>query len=309
MVNSPLISFCILSYKQEAFISEAILSAINQDYSNLEIIVSDDNSPDNTYSVIEQTIKQNPTSHKVVLNRNKTNLGLVEHLNYVLNNLVHGEYIMLMGGDDISTYDRASHTINYFSQYPNVGGLVFSYDIINSSGLFLRKCQLEKDTIYNMSSYKWLSSSSFVIGGLALAFRKSKYDLFGPLGDCHTEDSTIRFRVLLCSDFLYSSKICLQYRRHESNITSSENLYSLKTSNISNQYYRDLKIAYERNFITRRLYKLADNKIKWYIKERNLLEKSHFSKSILLKVWYHLFNKIFNCVFFLRSVFLQLGKE
>lgn len=306
MINSPLVSFCILSYNQENFVAEAILSAIRQDYPNLEIIISDDNSPDNTYDVIEQTIAQNPTKHKVILNRNKNNLGLINHLNYVIYNLVHGEYIMLMGGDDISTYDRASHTINYFSKYPNIGGLVFSYNIINSSGTFLRKCQADKDSIYKMNSYKWLSSSSFVIGGLALAFRKSKYDLFGPLGDCHTEDSTIRFRMLLCSDFLYSKRICLQYRRHDSNLTSRDNLYSLKTSNISNQYYIDLQIAYELNLVTERLYKIVANKIKWYKKERDLLEKAHFSETLLTKSWYHLIRIISNSIFYLRSIYLQI---
>lgn len=307
MKNNPLVSFCILSYNQKDYISEAVLSALKQDYTNLEIIISDDNSSDGTFSIIERTIENYSTNHTIILNRNITNLGLIDHLNYVLDNYVHGEYVLLMGGDDISTVDRTSVTMDYFNKYPKIGGAVFSYNIINSSGEFLKTRQSDKDRIYSMSSFIWRSSSSFVIGGLALAFKKTIYDYFGPLENCHTEDSTIRFRIFLSSEFLYSKRICLQYRRHDSNLTSSDNLYSLKTINISNQYYKDLTIAYQQGCISEKQYDLNVNKIEWYKAIRDLLEKSHFSKFLLQKMLYHLNIKLIDCVYFLRSIFIQIG--
>ena len=53
MHNSPLVSICIPTYNGQQFIAEAISSALAQTYKNLEIIVSDDASKDDTLSIIK----------------------------------------------------------------------------------------------------------------------------------------------------------------------------------------------------------------------------------------------------------------
>ena len=50
---NPLVSICIPTYNGEKYIAEALTSAINQTYKNIEIIVSDDASKDNTLEIIE----------------------------------------------------------------------------------------------------------------------------------------------------------------------------------------------------------------------------------------------------------------
>ncbi len=52
-IINPLVSICIPTYNGTAFIAQAMESIITQSYSNLEVIVSDDNSKDNTLSIIE----------------------------------------------------------------------------------------------------------------------------------------------------------------------------------------------------------------------------------------------------------------
>ena len=54
----PLVTFGLISYKQEKFIEEAIKSALSQDYSPLEIVISDDCSLDNTFSIIEKVVSE-----------------------------------------------------------------------------------------------------------------------------------------------------------------------------------------------------------------------------------------------------------
>ena len=48
----PLVSVCIPAYNNAAYIKETIDSILNQTYSNLELIICDDNSKDDTVSVI-----------------------------------------------------------------------------------------------------------------------------------------------------------------------------------------------------------------------------------------------------------------
>ncbi|KJF78562.1 hypothetical protein UA45_05225 [Morganella morganii] len=54
--NDKLVSFVLISYNQEKYIEDALLSVLEQDYSNLEIIVSDDGSTDNTKNIINVII-------------------------------------------------------------------------------------------------------------------------------------------------------------------------------------------------------------------------------------------------------------
>ena len=50
----PLVSICIPTYNGEAYLQEALDSIQNQDYQNLEVVISDDNSSDNTVSIIQK---------------------------------------------------------------------------------------------------------------------------------------------------------------------------------------------------------------------------------------------------------------
>lgn len=300
-MNNPLVSFCILSYNQEKYIAEALESVIHQKYDNLEIIISDDCSTDGTYKAILNVVAKYQDKYKIILNRNEHNMGLISHFNYILENMVHSDYILLMGGDDVSTADRTQKTVDYFLSDSEIGGVVFSYKIIDSEGKFIKNAAVKKDRLYSLQSAQWFSSSSFVIGGLALAFRKSCYDLFGPLRDCHTEDSTMRFRIILISKFLYSRSVCMSYRRHETNITSSSNMYNLKTSDISNQYLRDLNMLRNRGVLKNIDYKRMMNKIDWYRRKRTLLEESYKSNHILNKIWFQIMIRILNIVFYVNS--------
>ena len=104
MIKSLLIKLVTLyrlrNFKQERFIEEAVRSALSQDYSPLEIVISDDCSPDNTFSIIEELIANYNGPHKIVLNRNERNLGLAENIN--------GQTLELGSGELATTGDIAT---------------------------------------------------------------------------------------------------------------------------------------------------------------------------------------------------------
>lgn len=54
VLESPLVSICIPTYNGEKYIEEALISALNQTYKNIEIIISDDNSSDRTLEIVNR---------------------------------------------------------------------------------------------------------------------------------------------------------------------------------------------------------------------------------------------------------------
>lgn len=79
--DRPLVTFALFAYNQEKYIREAISGAFSQTYSPLEIIMSDDNSLDSTYEIMREEARAYQGPHKIILNRNSSNLGIAYHVN------------------------------------------------------------------------------------------------------------------------------------------------------------------------------------------------------------------------------------
>jgi glycosyltransferase involved in cell wall biosynthesis len=105
MSQPGLVSFLIIAYRQERFIREAVRGALSQTYEPLEVIISDDCSPDRTFDVIKEEVEAYRGPHKVIVNRNEANVGLAGNLNMAWS-LSHGEFVVAQGGDDISMPQR-----------------------------------------------------------------------------------------------------------------------------------------------------------------------------------------------------------
>ena len=80
-MDSPKVSVICLSYNHENFIRETLDSVVNQDYPNMEIIIIDDCSTDNTTSIIEEFIKAFPSIQYL---RNEKNSGNCKSFNKAL---------------------------------------------------------------------------------------------------------------------------------------------------------------------------------------------------------------------------------
>jgi len=95
-MNTPLVSVCIPTHNGQEYLKQCIESAINQSYKNIEIVIVDDNSSDNTSEIIETyCIKDN----RIWLIRNEKNLGLVGNWNKCID-AARGEWIKFLFQDD-----------------------------------------------------------------------------------------------------------------------------------------------------------------------------------------------------------------
>ena len=107
MNKKPLVTFALLAYNQERFIEEAIYSALNQDYSPLEIVIVDDFSSDGTFEIIKYICEKYIGPHKIIFKKNIMNIGITEGINEVMR-ISKGEFIIGAAGDDIHMPNRVS---------------------------------------------------------------------------------------------------------------------------------------------------------------------------------------------------------
>lgn len=106
--NVPLVSVLLPVYNAESTIFKCLKSIVNQDYNNLEIIVIDDGSNDNSLSII----KKFADNDKRFLVISRPNKGLIKTLNEGLA-IAKGEFIVREDADDFSSCKRISQQLKY----------------------------------------------------------------------------------------------------------------------------------------------------------------------------------------------------
>ena len=110
--SKKLVSVIMPCFNCEKTVAASIESILNQTYKNIEILIIDDGSKDNTYEIL----KKFQNKHKNIrLFKNQDNLGLTKSLNILIEKS-KGEYIARQDSDDISVIDRISLQYEFMEQ-------------------------------------------------------------------------------------------------------------------------------------------------------------------------------------------------
>lgn len=109
----PKVSHFIIAYNQRAYIEAALQSAVDQDYSELEIIAADDGSVDGTAEIIAEFAARHP--HRVIAVLAPVNSGITANCNRALA-LCSGKYISCQGGDDILLPGKISRQVEWLEE-------------------------------------------------------------------------------------------------------------------------------------------------------------------------------------------------
>lgn len=110
----PKVSILFPVYKTAAYLREALDSMLNQTFTDFELIVLDDCSPDNSPEILDTY-----TDSRIVRYRGEKNQGLANVLNVGLS-MARGEYIARMDSDDISLPDRLKVEVEYLDAHPDI---------------------------------------------------------------------------------------------------------------------------------------------------------------------------------------------
>lgn len=206
----PLVTLALVSYNQERYISHAVESALNQDYMPLEIIISDDCSTDDTYSIAQDLVSKYTGPHVVQVNRMERNVGLARHLNHVFK-MARGEIVVLAAGDDICFAKKVSSLSRPMLNNDQIMGVHSDAIVIDNDGKELYQGGL--DAPDNLSDLKKIVSFSLGVVSQSHAFRKCVHDYFGPYdSDVTNEGKVMAFREAILGRIAYIKEPLTYYR-------------------------------------------------------------------------------------------------
>lgn len=119
MNTNPLVSIIIPSYNHSQFIRHAIQSIIDQSYENIELIIIDDGSKDESIKVIQEMIPVCKSRFKQFEFRFRSNRGLSSTLNEGIS-LAKGDLIGFCSSDDLFHALKVFTQVTYFNKHKDI---------------------------------------------------------------------------------------------------------------------------------------------------------------------------------------------
>lgn len=221
-MEKDLVSICIPVFNGEKFLEQAIRSIIKQTYTNIEIIVSDNASTDNSIGIVEMLMDEDC---RIKLNINEKNLGFSGNLNKLIN-LANSEYIALYHADDVYEDIIIEEQIKYLQINNELAGCFTLAKFIDEKNeflenrMFLSANNIQKNIIVHLDDY---ISNLFEHGTSTFMcptamIKKSVYDKIGPYDTelKYIEDQDMYIRILEKYNMGIIGKELVHYRIHES---------------------------------------------------------------------------------------------
>lgn len=214
-MQSSLVSIICLSHNHEPFIEEAIGSVVQQSHDNIEIIMVDDCSKDNTQKKIRDLAQKYPQIQSIFLNEN---VGNCKAFNIGLSKAT-GDFIIDLAADDILHPDRIKEGLNDFNKYGLEYGVNFTdAAYINPSGEIIGY-HFKRDkndrlisTVPEGAIYKDLLAKYFICTPTMMT-RKSIYDQLGGYDeDLFYEDFDFWIRSGRITKYCYTDKVLVKKR-------------------------------------------------------------------------------------------------
>lgn len=197
------------------YLKEAVASVLEQNYSNIELILVDDGSAEKSWETVQEIAGKDS---RIVLFRNSSNLGVAQSLNVALSK-ASGAYILRMDSDDVCSIDRTRVTVDYMETHPDVDIVGSQYCAMKGRGVLSRKSNLPESDSCIKARLLWASPFAHP----TVCFRSSSVDKYGiryQTGE-KTEDYNLWVDCAIkgCR-FANIHKPLLKYRIHGNQITS-----------------------------------------------------------------------------------------
>lgn len=201
----PKVSVILTTFNHEKYLREAIDSALNQTFTDFELIIWDDASADGSWAVINSY-----SDSRIKAFRNEATKRGVYGINKAISEVATGEYIAIHHSDDVWELDKLEKQVSFLNAHNEVGAVFTNALAIAEDSSPLAD---ENHSYFNMfdqpnrTRYEWLQF--FFISGNALChpsvlIRRACYE------DC----GIYRYGLAQLPDFDMWIRLCLNYEIH-----------------------------------------------------------------------------------------------
>jgi len=275
MQSSPLVTVICLCFNHEKFVVEALESVLNQTHKNIELIVADDFSTDNSTQIIQKWLEEHPETPFLV---NKKNLGNTKTFNQCLK-LANGAYIIDLAADDVLIPDCITNQLKGFARtkYENVGLIYGNAELITKEGSFINhyfKTDANKKRIHSQPTgdiYIGLLNGNNNVCSISALVKKSVFEtLNGYDKNLAYEDYDFWLRASRIYNFDYIDEILVKKR------VLNDSMYSLLHQKNNK---RTRAFNYSTYLILKKVYVLNQNKREFVA----MLKRIHFEMTVAYK--------------------------
>lgn len=128
---SPKVSVCLDSFNYGRFLAEAIESVLRQSFQDFEIVISDDRSPDDSFTIAQSYAQKDP---RILAVQNAQNLGMVKNRNACLA-LARGEFVKPLHADDfLCSTEALARMVAALEKTPAISLVASARRIVDEQG-------------------------------------------------------------------------------------------------------------------------------------------------------------------------------
>lgn len=281
-----LISVIINAYNVEKYIGKCLESIINQTYKNLEIIIINDGSTDNTLSICE---RYKDERIKII---NQENMGLSKSRNIGIDNS-NGKYLYFIDPDDFVENDVIEYLYSLIKKYNVSISTCLPLDIYD----YNFKVKKKKEKVSLISSKDMIIKILLLLERAGTIWNKLiKKELFDNIRfeDRIINDVVVTYKIVLAVDKIaYSNQVKYYYLRHKDSILGKKKAeHSIDLYKASLERYDYIKNIFPKlkeneicvNSIIMYLYLQENSKVQDFLKEQDAFKlfKKMFSFKILI---------------------------
>ncbi|MEG6512200.1 glycosyltransferase [Desulforamulus ruminis] len=201
----PKISVILTSFNHEKYIREAIESVLNQTYKDFELIIWDDASSDESWSVINSY-----KDSRIKTFRNEERRRGSYNINEAIRKIVRSDYIAIHHSDDVWESQKLQRQVQFLDEHPDIGAVFTNALAIGEEGAELEDTSHLYYNIFNQpnrSRYEWLNQ--FFYKGNALCHPSVLIRR-----QCYIDCGFYRPWLAQTADFDMWIRLCLKYNIH-----------------------------------------------------------------------------------------------
>jgi len=248
-MKDPLVSIIVPCYNHEKYIEECILSIVNQTYKNIELIVIDDGSKDNSPEILKRLQKQYGFFLEI-----QSNMGLSKTMNKATRNYSHGKYLAGSGSDDFLALDRIEKQVRFMEAHPEYAMVCGKAYTVDESSNVIEGFNVIDSVIDPKTSLTFESLvESNPIPSMTVMLRRDVWlECGGYNENTIVEDLDLWLKIAYHFKIGYMDDYFAYYRWHETNVTLHTVKMCKAVWDILLEWKGIVSPAFEKKMLTRR---------------------------------------------------------